>query len=108
MASSYLTPNVNAMLIDSWKRGPTQSRFALPPILVQSGAKEFMVKEGKSQTICGEIRYDQMIPLEDVRATWGTDLEWWQNNTKLGAIGQEIYGAGGPIWYAVWQDEPIK
>jgi hypothetical protein len=105
MASSYLTPNVNAMLIDSWKRGPTQSRFSLPPILAKTGAKGFMAKEGKTQTNCGEIRYDQMVPFEDVRATWGTDLEWWQNNTKLGAVGQEIYGAGGPIWYAVWQDE---
>ena len=105
MAASHLTPNVNAMLIDSWKRGATQSRFALPPILAKTGAKSFMAKEGKSQTNCGDIRYDQMIPFEDVRATWGTDLEWWQNNTKLGVVGQEIYGAGGPIWYAVWQDE---
>jgi len=24
---------------------------------------------------------------------------------KPGVVGQEIYGAGGPIWYAVWQDE---
>ena len=46
-----------------------------------------------------------MIPLEDVRTGWATDIEWWQNNAKLGAVGQEIYGAGGPIWYALWQDE---
>ena len=46
-----------------------------------------------------------MIPLEDIRAGWGTDIEWWQNNAKLGVVGQEIYGAGGPIWYALWQDE---
>lgn len=105
MASDHLPPNLNVMLMDSWKRGPTQSRFSLPPLLVKAGAQRFMAREGKSQTNCGEIRYDQMIPLEDVRATWGTDLEWWQNNTKLGAVGQEIYGAGGPIMYAVWQDE---
>ncbi|MCX7918194.1 MAG: hypothetical protein N3A72_01035 [bacterium] len=105
MASDFLSSNVNALLIDSWKRGPTQSRFALPPILAKEGLIQYMAKEGKTQTNCGEIRYTQMIPFEDVRATWGTDLEWWQNNTKLGAVGQEIYGAGGPIWYAIWQDE---
>jgi hypothetical protein len=60
---------------------------------------------GKSQTESGGIRRDQMIPLEDFRVGWGTDIEWWQNSAKPGVVGQEIYGAGGPIWYAVWQDE---
>jgi len=46
-----------------------------------------------------------MIPLEDINAGWATDLEWWNNNSKPGVVGQEIYGAGGPIWYALWQDE---
>jgi hypothetical protein len=46
-----------------------------------------------------------MIPLEDFRVGWCTDLEWWNDNAKLGVVGQEIYGAGGMIWYAVWQDE---
>ena len=45
-----------------------------------------------------------MIPLEDFKVGWGTDMEWWHNNPKLGIIGQEIYGAGGPISYAVLQD----
>lgn len=46
-----------------------------------------------------------MIPLEDFNVGWGTDLEWWHNNSKSGVVGQEIYGAGGPIWYALWQEE---
>lgn len=100
-----VAPNVTALLDDAWQRGPTQSRFSLPPILAQTGARQFMAAEGKLQTNCGELRYDQMIPLEDVRTGWGTDLEWWQNNARLGVVGQEIYGAGGPIWYALWQDE---
>jgi len=83
----------------------TQSRFSLPPLLVSAGAKADMAQEGKRQTNCGEVRHDQMIPLEDVRTGWATDIEWWQNNAKLGVVGQEIYGAGGPIWYALWQDE---
>ena len=82
------------MLQDGWKRGMTQSRFSLPPLLVAAGAKRYMAEEGKRQTNCGEVRHDQMIPLEDVRTGWGTDLEWWQNNAKLGVVGQEIYGAG--------------
>jgi hypothetical protein len=49
-----------------------------------------------------------MLPLEDVKVGWGTDLEWYDNNGKLGLVGQEIYGAGGPIWYAIWQHETQK
>ena len=64
---------------------------------------------GPERSACGnslgDIQYDQMIPLEDFNAGWGTDLEWWNNNSKPGVVGQEIYGAGGPIWYALWQDE---
>ncbi len=93
------------MLNDAWKIGMTQSRFAIPPLLVKAGATKYLVKEGPSQTACGVIDYTQWIPLEDVSPGWGTDFEWWNNNTKLGAIGQEIYGAGGPIWYALWQKE---
>ena len=105
LAGKDLPPAVASMLEDGWKRGLTQSRFCLPPLLVAAGATPFIAGEGKTQTNCGEVRYDQMIPLEDVRAGWGTDIEWWQNNAKLGVVGQEIYGAGGPIWYALWQDE---
>lgn len=105
LAGAQIPTPVAEMLTDGWKRGMTQSRFSLPPLLVKDGAAGFMAAEGKSQTNCGEIRHDQMIPLEDVRPGWGTDLEWWQNNAKLGVVGQEIYGAGGPIWYALWQDE---
>jgi hypothetical protein len=105
MTGKELPPAVASMLEDGWKRGLTQSRFSLPPFLTAAGAKKYMAEEGKIQTNCGEVSYDQMIPLEDVRTGWGTDLEWWQNNAKLGIIGQEIYGAGGPIWYALWQEE---
>jgi len=96
---------VGAMLRDGWQCGMTQSRFILPPLLVKAGAEACMAENGKRQTNCGEVRHDQMIPLEDVRTGWATDLEWWQNNAKLGVVGQEIYGAGGPIWYALWQDD---
>lgn len=105
LAGNEMPDQIRTMLNDSWKRGPSQSRYTLPPLLVKAGAQKFMAKEGKSQTNCGVIDYTQMIPLEDVRGGWGTDLEWWQNNTKQGVVGQEIYGAGGMIWYAVWQDE---
>ncbi|MHB1457783.1 MAG: hypothetical protein ACYC0V_12815 [Armatimonadota bacterium] len=105
LAGGHISPELNALLGDSWRRGPTQSRFALPPFLVKAGASKYMAAEGKSETNSGEIRYDQMIPLEDFYTGWGTDLEWCLANPKLGVVGQEIYGAGGPIWYAVWQDE---
>jgi len=104
LARDHLPKTVTAMLNDAWRRGPTQSRFALPPLIAEAGAKGILPAEGKSQTNCGEIRHDQMIPLEDFRVGWGTDIEWWQNNAKPGVVGQEIYGAGGPIWYALWQD----
>ena len=71
LASKELSPNIAGMLEDGWKRGMTQSRFSLPPLLVTAGAKADMAQEGKRQTNCGEIRYDQMIPLEDVRTGWG-------------------------------------
>lgn len=105
LAKTQITPEINAMLSDSWQMGPMQSRFTLPPFLKSAGAAKYIAAEGKSETDCGEIRYDQMIPLEDVRVGWCTDLEWWDNNAKLGVVGQEIYGAGGMIWYAVWQDQ---
>lgn len=108
LAGKDLPPAVVSMLQDGWKRGLTQSRFSLPPFLVADGAKSCMAHEGRTQTNCGEIRHDQMIPLEDVRPGWGTDIEWWQNNAKLGVVGQEIYGAGGPIWYALRQNEVNK
>ncbi|MHB1458251.1 MAG: hypothetical protein ACYC0V_15180 [Armatimonadota bacterium] len=104
LAKAHLTPEVNAMLSDSWQMGPMQSRFTLPPYMKAAGASKYIAAEGKYETDCGEIRYDQMIPLEDVRVGWCTDLEWWNNNAKLGVVGQEIYGAGGMIWYAVWQN----
>lgn len=104
LAKLHLGPEINAMLTDSWRIGPMQSRFTLPPFLKASGAAKYIATQGNNETDCGEIRYDQMIPLEDVRVGWCTDLEWWDNNAKLGVVGQEIYGAGGMIWYAVWQD----
>lgn len=103
LAGESVSPAVARMLDDSWRYGMTQARFALPPFLVAAGAKKFIAAEGPSQTNCGEIRYDQMIPIEDIRVGWGTDIEWWQNNAKLGVVGQELYGAGGLVWYALWQ-----
>lgn len=103
-----LRPDVRALIHDAWKRGPTQSRFALPPFVKAAGGARFMAREGTNETNCGKIDYQQMIPLEDISPGWGTDLEWFQNNSKLGVVGQEIYGAGGPIWYAVWQSEAGK
>ncbi len=105
LAGKELPPAIAAMLQDGWKRGLTQSRFSLPPLLEACGAGSYMAEDGKNQTDCGEIRHNQMIPLEDFRTGWGTDIEWWENNAKLGVVGQEIYGAGGPIWYGIWQDE---
>jgi hypothetical protein len=105
VARKTVSPSIAGMLEDGWKRGMTQSRYSLPPLLAKAGAKSAMAAEGKRQTNCGEIRHDEMIPVEDVRAGWTTDLEWWQNNAKMGVVGQEIYGAGGPIWYALWQDD---
>jgi hypothetical protein len=105
MANDAITPEMKSMLTDAWKIGMTQSRSAIIPLLIKDGAKKFICAEGNSQTNCGELHYDQWVPVEDTRGGWGTDLEWWQNNTKIGAVGQEIYGAGGPIWYALWQDE---
>lgn len=106
LTDTSMSNELRTMLTDAWKIGMTQSRYAIPPLLVKAGASKYLCKEGdKSQTNCGEIHYDQWVPLEDTRAGWGTDFEWWQNNTKLGAIGQEIYGAGGPVWYALWQKE---
>ncbi|MCP4785710.1 MAG: hypothetical protein GY903_24920 [Fuerstiella sp.] len=100
-----LSPNVQELIGDAWRRGPTQSRFTLPPYIVKAGGKQFIAEEGKEETNCGVISHEQMIPLEDVSAGWGTDLEWFQNSSKLGVVGQEIYGVGGMIWYALWQDE---
>lgn len=100
-----LSPNVKTLIGDAWRRGPSQSRSTLPPFIVKDGGKRFIAAEGKGETNCGVIDHNQMIPLEDVSAGWGTDLEWFENSSKLGVVGQEIYGAGGPIWYAVWQDE---
>jgi len=105
LCGDSLGKEITAIINDAWRCGPTQSRFALPPILVEIGAEEFIAREGSGQTNCGQIRYDQMIPLEDINAGWDTDLEWWNNNSKPGVVGQKIYGAGGPIWYALWQDE---
>ncbi len=97
--------DVRSMLEDCWRRGPTQTRFALPPTIVQAGAAQYMAAPNGSETDCGAVAYDQMVPLEDFHGGWGTDLEWYQGNPKLGQVGQEIYGAGGPIWYALWQSE---
>jgi hypothetical protein len=104
-AGPRLDADTRQMLEDCWRRGPTQSRYALPPYIVQAGAAQYLVAPDGSETDCGAVAYDQMVPLEDFHGGWGTDMEWFQGNPKLGQIGQEIYGAGGPIWYAVWQDE---
>lgn len=100
-----LPADVVAMLDDSWRRGPTQSRFALAPYIVKAGAGKYLAASDGSESDCGRIARDQMVPLEDFHGGWGTDMEWFQGNARLGQIGQEIYGAGGPIWYALWQDE---
>ena len=108
LTGDYLSDDIADMLNDCWKRGMTQSRFAMPPYIVQAGGTKYIAQEGPTETNCGEVRYDQMLPLEDVNVGWGTDLTWFDNNGKSGVVGQEIYGAGGPIWYAVWQDEMKK
>ncbi len=108
LAADSLGKEVTGIINDAWKYGPTQSLFTLPPFIKKAKATKYIAQEGKLQTNCGEIRYDQMIPLEDFNAGWGTDLEWWNNNSKSGVVGQEIYGAGGPIWYAVWQEQISK
>ncbi len=105
LAGNYLSDDITLMLNDCWKRGMTQSRFAMPPYIVQAGAAKYIAKEGPTETNCGDVRYDQMLPLEDVNVGWGTDLTWFDNNGKSGVVGQEIYGASGPIWYALWQDD---
>jgi len=64
-----------------------------------------MVAEGQGETTCGEIDYTSFVPLEDLHVGWCIDDQWFKPNPKNGAVGQEIYGAGGPIWYAVWQKE---
>jgi hypothetical protein len=105
LAGEYLPESVKNLLDDCWKRGTTQSRFAMPPYIVAAGAAKYIVKEDPAETDCGSVDYSQMLPLEDVKVGWGTDLEWYDNNAKCGIVGQEIYGASGPIWYALWQDE---
>lgn len=82
-----------------------QSRYTLPPYLMQANASKYAAAEGRMETDCGKIDYNQMIPLEDFRVGWCTDLDWWNNNAKLGVVGQEIYGAGRMIWYAIWQNK---
>ena len=103
-----LGKEVTTLINDAWQHGPTQSLFSLPPFIKKAGATQYIASEGPLQTNCGDIRHNQMIPLEDFNVGWGTDLEWWNNNSKSGVVGQEIYGAGGPIWYALWQDEIKK
>ncbi len=103
LAGSSLSPQVRNMLNDCWQLGPCQTHFALPPNIVKAGARQFLANAHESD--CGTIDYDQVVPLEDYHGGWGTDMEWYQGNTKLGQIGQEIYGAGGILWYAVWQKE---
>jgi hypothetical protein len=105
LVGTAISPELKTMLTDAWKIGMTQSRSTIAPLVIKDGGGKFICNEGKSQTNCGQIHYDQWVPFEDVRAGWGTDSEWWHNNTKLGVVGQEIYGAGGPIWYALWQSE---
>jgi hypothetical protein len=105
LGSARLAPDVRRMLDDCWQRGPTQSWFALPPTIAAAGAGKYMAPADGSESDCGRVAPDQMVPLEDFHGGWGTDMEWFQANSKLGQIGQEIYGAGGPFWYAVWQEE---
>lgn len=104
LASNDLSPSVRRMLADSDRYGPGQSRYALPPFLVKAGAKWSLVNEGSSQTTTGEIRYDSYVPLEDLHVGWCTDDDWFMPNPRNGLAGQEIYGAGGPIQYAVSEE----
>ncbi len=108
LGGSSISQELKSMLTDAWQIGMTQSRAAIPPLMDRGDREKYMASNGISQTNCGAIDQAQMIPLEDVRVGWGTDLEWWQNNAKLGVVGQEIYGAGGPIWYALWQEDLKK
>lgn len=105
LAKQDLTHELAHLIRDSWRYGQSQSRFVLPPYLVESGAGWSMVKEGASETLCGVIDYGSYVPLEDVHVGWCTDDEWFKPNPKNGVVGQEIYGAGGPLWYAIWESE---
>ncbi|MCX7919547.1 MAG: hypothetical protein N3A72_08065 [bacterium] len=112
LASQDLTPEVKQLLSDSWKYGPMQSYYTMPPILIKSGAKWSLVKEGSEET-GGDSRglwsidYSSYVPLEDAHMGWCREPNWNDKNPKNGTVGQEIYGAGGPIWYALWQDENL-
>ena len=113
LAGSEFTPEVKELISDSWKYGPLQSYYTLPPVLIQSGAKWSLVKEGGSETggdVHGswEVDYQTYVPLEDAHAGWCKEPNWYDKNPKNGTVGQEIYGAGGLIWYALWQNEELK
>ena len=77
------------MLNEAWQRGPTQSRFTLPPLVIAAGAKGILPAEGKTQTNCGEISHEQMIPLEDFRVGWGNGhrVVAEQRQTRRGGAG---------------------
>jgi hypothetical protein len=105
LAKEQLSAGVQRMIRDSWVYGPAQSRYCLPPFLVESGGAWTMVAEGGSETTCGVIDYTSYVPLEDVHVGWCTDGQWYQPNPKNGVVGQEIYGAGGVVAYANWEAE---
>lgn len=103
LARDRLDAALDAMLRDSLVHGQSQSRFALPPYLAAAGGAWTMAAPGPSETLCGEIDHGSWVPLEDVHVGWCTDDQWFKPNPRNGVVGQEIYGAGGPVWYAVLQ-----
>lgn len=105
LAGATLTPEVEAMLRDSSRYGAMQSRYTLPPYLLQAGAGWSLAQAGLDETDCGVIDAKSFVPLEDMHVGWCTDPAWHMPNPRNGVIGQEIYGAGGPIWHAIWARE---
>ncbi len=105
LAQDHLTPALRQVIQDSWRYGQAQSRFTICPYLIEAGGGWAIVAEGSQETTCGKIRHTCYVPLEDVHIGWCTDDQWYKPNPKNGVVGQEIYGAGGPIWYAVWDEE---
>jgi hypothetical protein len=105
LAKQDLAPELSQLIQDSWIYGQGQSRYTHPPILVEEGAGWSMIPEGPSPENCGEVIYSSWVPLEDTHIGWCTDDKWYKPNPKNGVVGQAIYAAGGPYWYANWQKE---
>lgn len=81
-AGEHLPRSLQKLLPELIKYQLSFSRFTLPPYL-----PKVMVSATPD---LGENRVGAFIPLEDLSHGW----------QKAGVIGQELYGAGGPIRYA--------